>query len=275
MRRYSFLAIVFVLIAIMGLVITGCGQDTTDPTISDVTVTNITETSATINWTTNEPATTQLQYGIDDNYHTASTLSMVLKTDHTVTIDRLAPEITYHFRVKSKDAADNLSVSEDTTFDTPIDPTPNRTATIVTSMGDIVIELYENRTPVTTANFIALAQDGFYDGLIFHRVIDDFMIQTGDPNGDGTGGSDNFIVLETHPDLTHIDGTLSMARSTNPDSATSQFFICDGEQSFLNDNYAAFAQVTDGMDVVRAIAAVPVSAEKPITDVIMESVTIE
>jgi len=154
--------------------------------------------------------------------------------------------------------------------------TSNRTATIETSMGTIKFELYEQRAPITTANFIKLAESGFYDGLIFHRVVDGFVIQTGDPTGTGTGGSDETIVLEINQELTHEDGAVGMARSADPNSATSQFYICDGAQHGLDGNYAVFGQVFEGMDVVRAIAGVPVDAQhKPLEDVVMTQVTIE
>jgi len=152
----------------------------------------------------------------------------------------------------------------------------NRIATIETSMGTIKFELYEQRAPITTANFIKLAESGFYDGLIFHRVVDDFVIQTGDPTGTGTGGSGETIVLEIDEELTHEDGAVGMARTADPNSATSQFYICDGAQHGLDDNYAVFGQVFEGMDVVRAIAGVPVDAQhKPLEDVVMTRVTIE
>jgi len=156
--------------------------------------------------------------------------------------------------------------------------TSNRTATIETSMGTIKFELYEQRAPITTANFIKLAESGFYDGLIFHRVVDAFVIQTGDPTGTGTGGSDETIVLEINEELTHKDGAVGMARSTDPNSATSQFYICDGAQHGLDGNYTVFGQVFEGMDVVRAIAGVPVTGapeHKPLEDVVMTKVTIQ
>lgn len=152
----------------------------------------------------------------------------------------------------------------------------NRIATIETSEGTIKFELYEQRAPITTANFINLAESGFYDGLIFHRVMDDFVIQTGDPTGTGTGGSGDTIVLEIHAELTHTDGAVGMARSSDPNSATSQFYICDEPQHGLDGSYAVFGQVIEGMDVVRAIAAVPTDANaKPLEDVMMISVSIQ
>src|SRR5512136_41166 len=105
---------------------------------------------------------------------------------------------------------------------------PNRIAVLETSMGTIKFELYEDKAPITTANFIKLAESGFYDSLIFHRVIDNFVIQTGDPEGTGAGGSDEKINLEINKDLTHVDGAVGMARSQDRNSASSQFYICDG-----------------------------------------------
>ena len=154
---------------------------------------------------------------------------------------------------------------------------PNRVAVLETSKGRIKFELYEDKAPITTANFIKLAESGFYDGLIFHRVVDNFVIQTGDPKGNGTGGSSETIKLEIDKDLTHTDGAVGMARSSNPNSASSQFYICDGAQHGLDGSYAVFGQVIEGMDVVRAIAAVPVNAttSKPLQNVVMTKVTIE
>jgi cyclophilin family peptidyl-prolyl cis-trans isomerase len=152
----------------------------------------------------------------------------------------------------------------------------NRTAVIKTSKGTIKIELDEKRAPITTANFIKLAESGFYDGLIFHRIIKGFMIQGGDPQGTGMGGAKETINLEIHPELRHVDGAISMARSQNPNSASSQFFICDGAQAFLDNNYATFGKTIEGMDVVRTIAAVATGAnDKAVENVVMEKITIE
>jgi peptidyl-prolyl cis-trans isomerase A (cyclophilin A) len=152
----------------------------------------------------------------------------------------------------------------------------NRIAILETSMGTIKFELYEQRAPITTANFIGLAESDFYDGLIFHRVVDDFVIQTGDPEGTGMGGSGVTIDLEIHPELRHVDGAVAMARKSGDlNSATSQFYICDGPQPALDDQYAVFGQVFEGMDVVRAIAEVPTQGELPIDEVILISITIQ
>jgi len=159
----------------------------------------------------------------------------------------------------------------------------NSTAVIETTEGTITLELYDDKMPKTTDNFKKLANDGFYDGLVFHRVIDNFMIQGGGfwPNGTQKQSPYGPIDLETHQDVTHVDGAISMARTTDPNSATSQFFICDGAQHSLDGQYAAFGKVTDGMDVVRDIASVQTGTKHgnmddwPVEDVVIESVTIE
>ena len=124
--------------------------------------------------------------------------------------------------------------------------------------GTITVELDGNAAPMTVQNFMDLANDGFYDGLTFHRIIAGFMMQGGDPNGNGTGGSENTIKGEFSSNgventLSHTRGAISMARSQNPDSASSQFFICHADSTFLDGQYACFGYVTDGMDVVDAV----------------------
>lgn len=130
----------------------------------------------------------------------------------------------------------------------------NPTAVIKTDKGDITVELNEDKAPVTAGNFIDLAKKGFYDGLNFHRVEPGFVIQGGCPQGTGMGGSGKNIPLEIHPDLRHdAAGTLAMARSQNPNSASSQFYITLAATPFLDDNYAVFGKVKDGLDVVKSI----------------------
>lgn len=164
----------------------------------------------------------------------------------------------------------------------------NATVTISTNFGVIVAMLYEEGAPITTSNLINLSTSGFYDGIKFHRIVDDFVIQTGDPNSkdnnpynDGTGGSSQTIPLEVSENLTHEDGALGMARSSDPDSASSQFYICDGAQHQLDGNYAVFGIVVEGIDVVRTIASQPVYGlrrpllqEHPVNDIVMESVVV-
>lgn len=128
----------------------------------------------------------------------------------------------------------------------------------VEDYGVISLELDADTAPITVTNFVNLAKDGFYDGLTFHRIIDGFMIQGGDPLGNGTGGSDETIKGEfsdngVENDISHVRGTISMARSSDPDSASSQFFIVHQDSTYLDGQYAAFGHVTDGMNVVDAI----------------------
>lgn len=129
----------------------------------------------------------------------------------------------------------------------------NRTAILETEKGTIKFELYEKETPITTKNFIDLTEKGFYNGLTFHRVEPGFVIQGGDPRGDGTGGSGKTIKLEIHPSLSHKKGAVGMARSQDPNSASSQFYICIEDAKFLDKNYAVFGQVIEGQDVVGKI----------------------
>ena len=124
--------------------------------------------------------------------------------------------------------------------------------------GTITVELDQEAAPITCANFVELANSGFYNGLTFHRIIEGFMMQGGDPNGDGTGGSDNNIVGEFtnngyENNLSHTRGAISMARSSDYNSASSQFFIVQEDSTNLDGDYAVFGYVTDGMDVVDAI----------------------
>ena len=128
-------------------------------------------------------------------------------------------------------------------------------AIIETDKGAVKAELYTDKAPITTKNFIELANSGFYNGLKFHRVEPGFVVQGGDPKGDGTGGSGKNIPLEIKPELKHIRGALGMARSQEPDSASSQFYITLAETPFLDGNYAVFGKVTQGMDVVEKIKA--------------------
>ena len=176
-----------------------------------------------------------------------------------------------------------------------VSPTPTKTPAVadksnpvsvtmtVKDYGVIKLNLYPKVAPITVENFVDLASKGFYDGLTFHRVINNFMIQGGDPTASGTGGSDKkikgeFLFNGVENALSHKRGVISMARYEDDfDSATSQFFICQQNRSDTLDNfYAAFGEVTEGMDVVDKIAAVETDKEdKPLTNVVIESVKIE
>lgn len=128
----------------------------------------------------------------------------------------------------------------------------------VADYGTISLELDADTAPITVTNFVNLASEGFYDGLTFHRIIEGFMIQGGDPLGNGTGGSGTTIKGEfssngIENDISHVRGVISMARSMAPDSASSQFFIVHQDSAFLDGEYAAFGHVTDGIEIVDQI----------------------
>lgn len=127
---------------------------------------------------------------------------------------------------------------------------PENTLLLETTKGNVVIELRPDLAPNHVARLKELAREGFYDGIVFHRVIDGFMAQVGCPNGTGTGGSDKPDLVQEFNDEKHVRGTCSMARTSAPNSANSQFFICFGDAPFLNKQYTVWGQVTSGMEVV-------------------------
>ncbi len=174
------------------------------------------------------------------------------------------------------DNGDNTAISEDLV----------KAEIVIKNYGTIKLDLYADEAPKTVANFVKLAKEGFYDGLTFHRIMQGFMMQGGDPDGNGTGGSDEDIEGEFAANghknsISHIRGTISMARSGSGyeqylsmgykmsdipaegqtdikrafNSASSQFFICDADSTFLDGSYAAFGRVTDGMDIVDKVCA--------------------
>jgi peptidyl-prolyl cis-trans isomerase A (cyclophilin A) len=151
----------------------------------------------------------------------------------------------------------------------------NRHARFETTEGEFTVELFEDRAPATTKNFADLVARGFYDGLIFHRVIDGFMIQGGCPKGTGTGGPGYQIRDEFHPELRHDGkGILSMANA-GPNSGGSQFFITLAATPWLDDKHAVFGRVTQGMDVVEKIGKVKTGMnDRPVADVRMNKVTV-
>ena len=147
--------------------------------------------------------------------------------------------------------------------------------------GKIKLELYPEQAPITVANFEKLVKEGFYDGLIFHRVIKNFMIQGGDPEGTGMGGDKEkikgeFLANGVNNTIKHERGVISMARSAMPDSASSQFFIVHKTSPHLDGQYAAFGRVVEGMEVVDEIAEAETGfMDRPVEEQVMKKVTIE
>lgn len=181
-------------------------------------------------------------------------------------------------------ACGSTNEAEDSKSSTSNSPTIEVNPIVTITMEDdskIEIELYPKKAPNTVNNFVTLVEKGYYDGLTFHRVIPDFMIQGGDPAGNGTGGPGYAINGEFSDngfdnDLKHERGVISMARSGDPDSAGSQFFIMTKTTESLDGQYAAFGKVISGMEVVDKIVAVDRDAnDKPKEDVIMNKVSVD
>ncbi|KYZ78208.1 peptidylprolyl isomerase [Anaerosporomusa subterranea] len=152
----------------------------------------------------------------------------------------------------------------------------NSVAKFETSKGVFTVELFEDKAPITAGNFITLINKKFYDGLIFHRVIDGFMIQGGDPKGTGSGGPGYNIPDEFHPDLKHTGaGILSMANA-GPNTGGSQFFITLAPTPWLDNRHAIFGKVIEGLDVVQAIGKVKTGPmDRPVEEVVIKKITIE
>jgi cyclophilin family peptidyl-prolyl cis-trans isomerase len=160
--------------------------------------------------------------------------------------------------------------------DKPAASVKNRIARFETSKGVFRVELFEDKAPITTKNFIDLIAKGYYDGVIFHRVIDGFVIQGGDPTGTGRGGPGYNIPDEFHASLKHDGpGILSMANA-GPNTGGSQFFVTLSATPHLNNRHAVFGKVIDGLDIVKGIGKVATGAgDRPLEDIVMKKVTIE
>ena len=151
----------------------------------------------------------------------------------------------------------------------------NRHAHFTTSLGSFQVELFEGSAPITTKNFIDLIEKGYYDGIVFHRVIEGFMLQAGCPQGDGTGGPGYTIPDEFHAELTHdSEGVLSMANA-GPNTGGSQFFVTLAPTAWLDGKHAVFGRVIEGIETVRTIGATATGpGDRPLEPVVMEGVRI-
>lgn len=230
------IAVVFTALLVMAF-LTGCGEKKETTT---TTTDKKTETTTTTKTETKTTAT--------DTTSKTNTTTTTQTKDSTMT--------------DTKSAGDNKTTDGDY-------------VDMQTTMGDIVIKLYTDKAPITTANFKKLVNEGFYNGIIFHRVIDGFMIQGGDPTGTGTGGSKVTIQDEFGEGLKHSKkGLLSMA-NRGPNTGTSQFFITLDATPWLDGKHAIFGEVVKGMDVVEKIGKTKVGpGDKPVTDVKMTKVTV-
>lgn len=175
------------------------------------------------------------------------------------------PEQEASTQAEQESPAEEEALASDSAFERSEDVS-NFVRIVMDSGASIVLELYPEKAPITVENFQNLVAEKFYDGLIFHRVIDGFMIQGGDPEGTGMGGAENKIKGEfasngVENDLQHARGVLSMARSQDPNSASSQFFICQADSFFLDGDYAAFGEVREGLEEVDRIAKLAKNAQ--------------
>ena len=243
-------------------------------------------------------AQSKIDFKANDNDPDGDSLNVTSLGDPSNGVFNTVDGITYYTRTENFTGTETVEYTIDdgmggsatsTIHIIVVDPDGNPIAIIDTSKGTIVVELYEDKVPNTCANFINLANDGFYDGLVFHRVMDYFMIQGGGFETDGSQKQSPYgtIDLEIHDDLKHVDGAIAMARTPDPNSATSQFFINDGAQPDLEPGgvdqygYAVFGGVTEGMEVVRSIASVDTEVKYvyhetwPKDDVVINSITIE
>lgn len=151
----------------------------------------------------------------------------------------------------------------------------NPTVTIETNHGTIEVEMYADRAPETAGNFIKLAKEGYYDGVIFHRVIEGFMIQGGDPTGTGRGGPGYTIDDEFAEGLAHTEAGIFSMANAGPNTGGSQFFITLAATPWLDGKHAIFGKVTEGLDVVREIGKIDTGpGDRPLEDVVMEKVTV-
>jgi len=230
--------------------------------------------------TNNEATIVTFEWGLTTAYGNTtkvkqSPIPLNSKTNVTVTLDSLADETTYHYRLVSTYSS-GVKYGSDLIFTTHT--FSHELVLIHTDFGNVLIWLYD-QTPQHKANFLSLTKSKFYDSLTFHRVIPNFMIQGGDPNGDGTGGPGYTIPAEFKDSLTHVYGAVGAARDNNPEkrSSGSQFYIVENKPGahWLDQNYTVFGFVVDGMPAVEAIALVPRnSSDKPLTNVYMTKVEV-
>lgn len=229
----STLSVTFICLCIlMGSILTGCSDDLTT-SADDSAITETVGNTADAEAGNTEDTVSEGTENADGSADTEDVADLSSKEDKA-----------------TDDSADVASrLDENLTYYADIE---------IADYGTITVQLDQKSAPVTVANFVGLAESGFYDGLTFHRIMKDFMMQGGDPYGNGTGGSDQTIVGEFaingyDNNLSHTRGAISMARSMDYDSASSQFFIVHADSTFLDGQYAAFGYVTEGLEVVDAV----------------------
>jgi peptidyl-prolyl cis-trans isomerase B (cyclophilin B) len=197
----------------------------------------------------------------------------------------VAVVVSVYVIINKEDASSNSnsesSYLDDPAFISAVSGSNYPIAVLNTSKGIVAVELYDDKMPKTCENFINLVKDGFYDGMIFHRISDNFMIQTGNTFPDGSTKESPYGNIDFEiSDIKHVDGAISMASTAAKEGGSAQFFICDDEQSFLDDNYAAFGKTIYGISVVRDIAndphdnSSPAGGGHPYSDIIINEIII-
>jgi len=280
MKKISILLIALMVISVGFL--SGC-EESTDAIIEKMAVVtftvepsliNIGET-ANLSWAVTGADTTVT---IDNEIGSVSLSGMrIITPTETTTYTLTATNIT-----STRTVTTEVIVLQESDNDDEDENEVNPIAVFRTNMGIFFIELFEDKTPITAGNFIKLVNDGFYNGMTFYRISDDFMIQAGRYFPDGSEDQSPYgnIEFETHEDVKHVDGAISMASTGAGVGGSGEFFICDGEQSFLDGNYAPFGVVVEGIEVVKDIAAQPhdnsnpAGGGVPLEDIIINSITI-
>lgn len=183
-------------------------------------------------------------------------LAQVMPEEEALETEEAAPEPSENAEEAASAEEEETQEAEEPASDEEKTITDKATGSVVkleTDKGDIYLDLYDDKTPVTTGSFLDLVGSGFYDGLTFHRVIPNFMIQGGDPKGDGSGGPGFTIPDEADKGLKHVRGSLSMAKTPTPNSGSTQFFVCHSPQAHLDGVHTVFGECIQGMDVVDKI----------------------
>jgi peptidylprolyl isomerase len=262
--------------------VNGCSVTTRDA--GDITINSVSLPGNLSSMGTAESVDVSFEFGTKPGFYLFNTPSQSLETtgSFSASLNGLLSYQTYYYRAKA--SGETTVYGEEKSFTTQpelsIDTGKTYTATIQTSFGDIVIRLLPEESPIAVDNFVRLSRDGFYDGLTFHRVIDNYIIQGGDPEGNGTGNP-GYRFPDEEVTRDYAPGTLAMANS-GPNTNGCQFFItlADITQQ-LPKNYTIFGLVTEGLDVARAIGAVPTTTgltqeqSKPVSDVNIDTVIIE
>jgi cyclophilin family peptidyl-prolyl cis-trans isomerase len=243
--------------------------------------------TANISWVVMSAQTVTIDNGVGNVSNIGNRIiNPIETTTYTITAKNGTKTLTATTQIivrKNNESNENNDEADNSDTNESEEQNDNPIAVFSTSKGIFKIELYEDKAPQTCENFIRLVNDGFYDGMIFHRIMDDFMIQAGNTLQYGTLKNSPYgnIIFESYPELLHEDGSISMASTGWGVGGSAQFFICDGPQSSLDGGYAVFGKTIEGIEVVHDIAdephdnSSPAGGGVPYTDIVINSITIE